>query len=95
MTPVTGSGPAGAPLRLHPRVDVYHPLGEAHSDKQVLDALALYRRLFKGGWVGPRAARCAKQGMTLPWACYHSNHTRNKGTLLTLVFTLSLLTRLL
>jgi fermentation-respiration switch protein FrsA (DUF1100 family) len=47
---VTGSGPAPAPLRLHPRVDVYHPLGEAHSDKQTLDALAMYRRLFKGGW---------------------------------------------
>jgi hypothetical protein len=46
--PVTGAGPAAPPLRLHPQVDCYHPLGEAHTDKQVLDALKLFRHLVKG-----------------------------------------------
>lgn len=37
---------AATGLRLHPKVDVYHPAGEAHSADQFADLLRLYKHCF-------------------------------------------------
>eukprot|EP00878_Enallax_costatus_P001667 GHUV01001820.1.p1 GENE.GHUV01001820.1~~GHUV01001820.1.p1 ORF type:complete len:274 (+),score=94.51 GHUV01001820.1:470-1291(+) len=38
---------AAAPLRLHPRVDAVHPLGEAHTAQEVEAAIKLYKQIVK------------------------------------------------
>eukprot|EP00879_Flechtneria_rotunda_P001077 GHRR01001217.1.p1 GENE.GHRR01001217.1~~GHRR01001217.1.p1 ORF type:complete len:294 (+),score=83.24 GHRR01001217.1:281-1162(+) len=51
--PLTAQRPATPPvrpnavsLRLHPRVDAVHPLGEAHTSTELENALQLYRQLL-------------------------------------------------
>lgn len=40
-------------LQLHPRVVAAHPLGQAHTAQELLDALRLYRQLVQGRGLAP------------------------------------------
>lgn len=46
--PVAAAAAAAVPLRLHPRVDAVHPLGEAHSSRELEAAINMYKQIVKG-----------------------------------------------
>jgi hypothetical protein len=48
--PAAAAAAAAAPLRLHPRVDAVHPLGEAHSSRELEAAISMYKQVVKDSY---------------------------------------------